>query len=75
MELDTNTPLGQVISNSHWLNMPDVQRNFWVAQLAAGVLFCGVTISPQRQQVEIQIDLNPRETVRFCITVSGLLFV
>ena len=69
-ELDVNSPLGIAILSERWINMEQTRQLFWLQVLAYGVINCGVTVCPSREQIEIEVELEPGQSVAFCITLA-----
>ena len=70
-ELDPESELGRAILGERWTNMCLLQQQLWVSRLEKGVIMCNVTISRSRRQIELEIELHPRDYVSFCICLNN----
>ena len=68
-ELDIASPLGVALLSEPWLNFAPSRRLFWVQVLSIGVIHCSVTLSPTRRQCEVEVELEPGQSVAFCVSL------
>ena len=71
-ELDGSTSLGMAILGERWLNFDLEGQQYWLARLRTGVINCNTYISRIRNQIELEIELEPGEFAYFCITLSRM---